>query len=53
MDLMQPEASRRMAAARIPDARLVMYPDGGHLWIGHDAELWRTVGAFVLDVEPG
>ena len=52
-DLYETDKAAVDAAARIPDARLVMYPDGGHLWIGHDAELWRTVGAFVLDVEPG
>ncbi len=52
-DLYETDKAAVDAAARIPDARLVMYPDGGHLWIGHDAELWRTVGAFVRDVEPG
>ena len=52
-DLYETDKAAVDAAARIPDARLVMYPDGGHLWIGHDAELWRTVGAFVREDAPG
>lgn len=51
-DLYETDKAAVDAAARIPEARLVMYPDGGHLWIGHDAELWRTVGAFVKSLEP-
>lgn len=46
-DLYETDKAAVDVAARIPEARLVMFPDGGHLWIGHDAELWRTVGAFV------
>lgn len=51
-DLYETDKAAVDAAARIPDARLVMYPDGGHLWIGHDAEVWRLVGAFVREGEP-
>lgn len=51
-DLYETDKAAVDVAARIPDARLVMYPDGGHLWIGHDAELWRTVGAFVKGRAP-
>jgi 2-hydroxy-6-oxonona-2,4-dienedioate hydrolase len=50
-DLYETDKAAVDAARRIPDARLVMYTDGGHLWIGHDAELWRTVGAFVKALE--
>jgi pimeloyl-ACP methyl ester carboxylesterase len=35
------------AASRARDARLVLYDDGGHLWVGHDAALWGTVTEFV------
>lgn len=52
-DLYETDKAAVDAAARIPDARLVIYPDGGHLWIGHDAELWRMVRAFVREGEPG
>lgn len=51
-DLYETDKAAVHVAERIPDARLVMYPDGGHLWIGHDAELWRTVGAFVKGLAP-
>ncbi|HWQ87052.1 alpha/beta hydrolase [Brevundimonas sp.] len=51
-DLYETDKAAVHVAERIPDARLVMYPDGGHLWIGHDAELWRTVGAFVKGLPP-
>ena len=50
-DLYETDKAAVDVAARIPGAGLVMYPDGGHLWIGHDAELWRTVGAFVTALE--
>ena len=50
-DLYETDKAAVDAARRIPDARLVIYPDGGHLWIGHDAELWRTVGTLVNGLE--
>ena len=37
----------RAAASRIPNARLVIYPDGGHLWVGHHADLWSEVESFL------
>lgn len=51
-DLYETDKAAIEAARRIPGAQLVMYPDGGHLWIGHDAELWRTVAAFVKAADP-
>lgn len=51
-DLYETDKAAVEVASRIPNARLVMYPDGGHLWIGHDARLWRAVGAFVKDLPP-
>jgi 2-hydroxy-6-oxonona-2,4-dienedioate hydrolase len=50
-DLYETDKAAVDVARRIPDARLVIYPDGGHLWIGHDAELWRTVGTLVNGLE--
>ncbi len=50
-DLYETDKAAVSVAGRIPHARLVMYPDGGHLWVGHDAELWLTVEGFVR--EPG
>lgn len=40
----------RHIAAEVPGARLVIYPSGGHVWIGHDAELFKSVGEFLADV---
>jgi 2-hydroxy-6-oxonona-2,4-dienedioate hydrolase len=40
------QTAREIAAA-VPGARLLIYPDGGHIWIGHDAALWREAHAFV------
>ena len=51
-DLYETDKAAIHTAGRIPGARLVLYPDGGHLWVGHDAELWRTVAAFVEALEP-
>jgi 2-hydroxy-6-oxonona-2,4-dienedioate hydrolase len=37
----------RDIAAAVRNAKLVIYPQGGHVWVGHDADLWREVAAFV------
>jgi 2-hydroxy-6-oxonona-2,4-dienedioate hydrolase len=37
----------RIAARRIPKASLITYPDGGHLWVGHQAEVWSAITAFL------
>ena len=51
-DLYETDKAAVRTAARIPGARLVLYPDGGHLWVGHDAALWRTVAGFIDGLEP-
>jgi pimeloyl-ACP methyl ester carboxylesterase len=40
-------APARFIAARIPGARLITYASGGHIWLGHDAELFSEVIAFL------
>lgn len=40
-------AGARVAARRIPGARLVTYPDGGHVWVGHQSEVWSEVVGFL------
>jgi pimeloyl-ACP methyl ester carboxylesterase len=40
--------SARYLAGQIPGARLVIYPDGGHLWIGHDEEFQKELKNFLL-----
>ena len=42
------------AAARIPGARLVTIDRGGHLFLGHDAQVRAAIGAFIASVaQPG
>ncbi len=40
------ETSRRLAAL-IPDTRLTIWPEGGHIWLGHDADVADEIAAFV------
>lgn len=46
-DLYGTAKSAAYTAAKAKDARLVLYPTGGHLWVGHDAEVWALVADFV------
>lgn len=46
-DLFGTADTARLLAARIPAARLVIYPDGGHLWLGHDVDLTREIHDFI------
>jgi pimeloyl-ACP methyl ester carboxylesterase len=42
------------AAARIPGAKLVTIDWGGHLFLGHDAQVRAAIGAFLASVaKPG
>lgn len=34
-------------AETVRDGRSVIYPDGGHLWVGHDAEVWKAIEDFL------
>ena len=43
-------ATARILAAAIPKARLVIYPTGGHIWLGHDAEVASEIEAFVASL---
>lgn len=46
-DLFGTADTARLLADRIPGARLVVYPDGGHIWLGHDADLTRKISEFI------
>ena len=46
-DLFGTAETARLLADRIPGARLTIWPEGGHIWLGHDADLTREIGAFV------
>lgn len=40
------ETARALATA-VPQAKVHIFPDGGHIWVGHDHTLWRIVAEFV------
>jgi 2-hydroxy-6-oxonona-2,4-dienedioate hydrolase len=44
-------ATARDIAAAVPGSRLVIYPRGGHIWIGHDDDVWREVARFVASID--
>ncbi len=44
------EAAAARQADRIPGARLIVYPDGGHIRLGHDADLSRVFDAFTTGI---
>lgn len=46
-DLFGTADTARLLADRIPHARLAVYPDGGHIWLGYDADLTRDVHDFI------
>jgi pimeloyl-ACP methyl ester carboxylesterase len=40
----------RHIAASVPGARITIFPTGGHIWLGHDAELFDQVDAFLTGI---
>jgi 2-hydroxy-6-oxonona-2,4-dienedioate hydrolase len=40
-------AGARYCAEHIPNARLVSYPKGGHLWVGHQREVMAEIAGFL------
>ena len=44
------EAARHIAAS-VPGAELVTYPEGGHVWVDHDEEVFAAVSAFLTRVD--
>lgn len=48
-DLYATAKSAAFTASQAPNARLLLYDRGGHLWVGHDEAFWREVSAFVRE----
>jgi len=46
-DLYETLRVARYAVTKIPDARLLAFPSGGHLLLGNDRELWPRVATFL------
>ncbi len=40
----------RYLVSRVAGARLVGYPTGGHVWVGHDAEMFAAIDDFLKTV---
>lgn len=40
----------RHIAATVPRARLVIFPTGGHIWLGHNQELFDHVDSFLQEI---
>jgi pimeloyl-ACP methyl ester carboxylesterase len=51
-DLFHTQPAAEYAAAHIPRSKLVVYPTGGHLFIGHSADLRLTIAAFLQQSLP-
>jgi len=46
-DLYDTLESARYTAQHVRGARLVVYPSGGHVWVGHHDELLARIAAFL------
>jgi hypothetical protein len=46
-DLFGTYDAARYTADHIPGAKFVGYPNGGHLWVGHQHELTKEITQFV------
>lgn len=42
----------RHIAERVEGAQLIIYPTGGHVWIGHNAELFSAIHGFIEETVP-
>lgn len=40
----------RHIAATVPGARLTIFPTGGHIWLGHDEELFAGIDGFLKEI---
>lgn len=40
----------RHIAAQVPGAKLVLYPTGGHVFVGHDADVFQEAARFLDDL---
>lgn len=45
-DLFGTAKGAEYTAANVPDGRVVIFPDGGHVWVGHQDEVWKTIADF-------
>lgn len=51
-DLFGTAATSRLLADRIEGADLTVYPTGGHIWLGHDADFANRIASFIHSTSP-
>lgn len=51
-DLFGTAATARLLARRIPGAALTVFPTGGHVWLGHDADVTARISDFIASARP-
>lgn len=49
-DLFGTAAPAEYIAKNVPNGRSIIYPTGGHVWVGHQEEVWREIRAFLDQV---
>jgi pimeloyl-ACP methyl ester carboxylesterase len=45
-------AAAQHIAAEIPSARVLILANGGHIWIGHEEEVFAEIERFLGAIEP-
>jgi pimeloyl-ACP methyl ester carboxylesterase len=51
-DRFETAAAARHIASSVPGAELVIYPSGGHVWVGHNDDLFTRIDAFLRKHDP-
>lgn len=46
-DLFGTAETSRLLAERIPGAKLTIWPEGGHIWLGHDEDMTQEIASFL------
>ncbi|MEQ1827132.1 MAG: hypothetical protein ABL921_14350 [Pirellula sp.] len=52
-DRFQTAAAARHIARSVAGAKLIIYPSGGHIFVGHATELFKEVATFLAEVQAG
>lgn len=48
-DLYRTDGGARFVVESVPGARLILFPTGGHAWMGHDAEVRERIVTFLRE----
>jgi pimeloyl-ACP methyl ester carboxylesterase len=48
-DRFETVAAARHVAASVAGAQLIVYPTGGHIWVGHHGDVFAAVAQFLAD----